>query len=361
MCRPILNTFADVEARYASVKPLVSENHPIEQDVRPIYERYRKWERIIKISDDCYVLSCGGCYDPVFPWGYGAQNAAQYLTKEDIVRLAPIVWQRHKNGKETIKVSNGIGPGWHNSVYQFLCTYLPSGMVFCKDSASKVYVRVDGKLYPLNKRRSYPPHALDAMRRGGSYCVEYEEVGKLTDKDDGLAVTFERTKTGWVLVGEPPKQRVLLKRVNSEKDEYKEAIRKFREWTFINYPMMVPALQISTIRRDYRETAIAWIKEHVFSGKNVYFSPFRQVFGVDSVQSVAREVLRDESHDLRMAMCVEAMAAIYDIERDWEHRARIKYNNPDEKQEALDNAKKRAFRNFINHACGFTKRVAEER
>ena len=38
-----LNNFKAVEAKYNSTKPLVSKNHTLEQDIRPVGERRYKW------------------------------------------------------------------------------------------------------------------------------------------------------------------------------------------------------------------------------------------------------------------------------------------------------------------------------
>lgn len=83
-----INCFADAEARYNNTKPVVSKLHTLEQDVRPIGARTRKWERIIKVSDTCYALSCGGRVDPVFTWGEAdLQIRAQYPITPDEIAL----------------------------------------------------------------------------------------------------------------------------------------------------------------------------------------------------------------------------------------------------------------------------------
>ena len=54
-----LNTFAEVKEMYNSVKPVVSKNHTVEQDIRPVGARHRKWERIMKINDNKYIINDG--------------------------------------------------------------------------------------------------------------------------------------------------------------------------------------------------------------------------------------------------------------------------------------------------------------
>ena len=108
-----LNSFADVEAKYNKTKPVVSKNHTVSQDIRPAGNRKRKWERVKKISDDCYILLSGyGYEDDVF--GYGAK---ENVTTEEQVALAAICWQRDVRGVETIKIRNGIGDHAHRYPY----------------------------------------------------------------------------------------------------------------------------------------------------------------------------------------------------------------------------------------------------
>ena len=52
-------SFKDVVKHYENIKPLVSKLHTREDDIRPIGDRNRKWERIVKVSRNCYALSDG--------------------------------------------------------------------------------------------------------------------------------------------------------------------------------------------------------------------------------------------------------------------------------------------------------------
>ena len=61
------NTFAEVAKLYNTVKPVVSKNHSKEDDLRPVGVRSRKWERIIKVNDQKYILNDGEC-DPIGFW-----------------------------------------------------------------------------------------------------------------------------------------------------------------------------------------------------------------------------------------------------------------------------------------------------
>ena len=55
------NKFDEVVSWYERTKPIVSKNHTLSHDVRPIHERKRKWERIKRIDENTYAL-CDGNY-----------------------------------------------------------------------------------------------------------------------------------------------------------------------------------------------------------------------------------------------------------------------------------------------------------
>ena len=120
-----INTFAEIEDKYNSVKPLVSKNHTKEQDVRPIGARQRKWERIIKVNNNKYILN-NGEMDTVLFWNwYGEEYAPFVPTMKELEIVAPIVWTRKRDGAhrrwtEYVKIRNGIGGGAHSSHYTFL-------------------------------------------------------------------------------------------------------------------------------------------------------------------------------------------------------------------------------------------------
>ena len=124
-------SFAEVEAHYNSIKPLVSKCHSREQDIRPIGDRKRKYERIKKINRNCYVMM-DGYYsgDDVFRWWFMSNDESNTVTDKELIRLAPIVWRRHKDGTETVKFRNGTGQGLHNGRYSFIKRNTPSGIWF---------------------------------------------------------------------------------------------------------------------------------------------------------------------------------------------------------------------------------------
>ena len=117
-------SFAEVENIYNRTKPMRGKNKG--KDVRPIGDRKRYHERVKKISANCYALMNGGYYDDVFGYYYNTKTGQPTLN--EIAKLAPVVWRRHKDGTETVTIRNGIGDGCHMSHYSFLDRMLPRGM-----------------------------------------------------------------------------------------------------------------------------------------------------------------------------------------------------------------------------------------
>ena len=314
-----LDTFAEVEAKYNDTKPLVSKHHTIEQDVRPIGSRSRKYERIIKISDNCYVLSHGGYYDPVFHWGHSEQLTTMPMTPADIARCAPIVWKRAKNGTETITVRNGQGKWQHNARYSFLKRALPRGMWFnIAGHTGTHFIRTKTDRFFLPKTRTVPPYIYDMYKREStgakpnSYRVAQLKVS--TDKADGLHMTFERKEKDWVLVSKRHVETVMRTRVERDtKKQYKEHIAKLWQWSITMYPMMRTQLNWQ-FRGDMNKEITAWCKENGISELSMdtwglMFTPKNAGKGTPAL---VRKILTNEDHALRYHLGVAAMFAIHD-------------------------------------------------
>ena len=74
---PRLNNFNAVASHYAGIKPMTSKVHTLEQDVRPLGDRRRKFERVKKFSDNCYAY-----YD-----GNGGDNIKQHLLYGHVMQM----------------------------------------------------------------------------------------------------------------------------------------------------------------------------------------------------------------------------------------------------------------------------------
>jgi hypothetical protein len=113
-----INSFAEAAARYADTKPIRGNN----MDMRPLGKRSRKWERITKLDDDCYAL---------LEYGTGSDTdwngRPDGTTREEVRMLAPILWERHPEGTETVRIRNEV---YRHSQgrYSFLQRAMPIGL-----------------------------------------------------------------------------------------------------------------------------------------------------------------------------------------------------------------------------------------
>lgn len=270
-----LNTFDQVAEWYAKTKPVVSKNHTREQDVRPIGNRSRKWERIIKVDDNCYAFSCGGSYDPVFSWGDVSLRDEFPLTPEDTASLAPIVWRKLSDGTETITVRNGAGEWQHNYIYSFLKRALPTELWFRNGCVGKqfIYVRPTGTTVHLPKTRTVPRHTyayyVKQAAKGHGYVSRWE--AQTTDKPDGLSVVFKREQNGgFTLVGD--KHPVMVDRMRVQKDikaAFKPYIEAVRTTVEALYPMMKSQLNWS-LRNECAKELLDIAKKHALDYRRSY-------------------------------------------------------------------------------------------
>ena len=185
-----MHTFDQVAEKYHSIKPVISKNYTAEQDVRPIGQRRRKWERIKKVSDDCYLfVDSYGFGDDVFGryWAGGVTKP----TIDEQIMLAPIVWKR-VDGQVFLKVRNGTGLDHaHTGRYAFLTEWLPRGLNFVVDKG-KQYVSARGedgmlKRHYLPKSVTCGPSAKAAMDdlHQTNQWEAYYNIKKYEAEDDG--------------------------------------------------------------------------------------------------------------------------------------------------------------------------------
>jgi len=121
-------SFAEVVAHYDSITPLRGSTNA-GKDIRPIGDRRRKYERIVKISNNCYALSDGYHFgDEHFGYWYHGQHFTPTLA--DMEKYAPIVWRKKRDGTEEVTLRNGWGPSTHVNRYNFLYRHSPRYMLF---------------------------------------------------------------------------------------------------------------------------------------------------------------------------------------------------------------------------------------
>jgi hypothetical protein len=294
------STFAEVVTWYERTKPLRGEANK-DKNIRPLGDRSRKWERIVKIDDNCYALSDGYHYgDDIFRCWY--RNTEYNPTPKDMAFYAPIVWRKHKDGTETVTLRNGAGPGLHTSRYQFLWRHTPNGLGFTAGNRDgKQYITVNrgtpqGKIF-LAKGTTVPRPVWEDVqnelaKRTGNHVPRW--IGWQRVKDDGVALTFKRTDKGWEFAsGGKPIPAPLRKRVDLDiKAKLKPHIDAFREWLVAIGPLI--PMRDYQYERSLRDSMQEWIKET--TGRNVNVWSVEREINC----SLARKIIANSEHPLRM-------------------------------------------------------------
>jgi hypothetical protein len=329
-------TFAEVEAHYNSIKPLVSKLHPREQDLRPIGDRQRKWERIVKISDNCYALSDGYHHgDELFNgWYYGASVDEYTPTLADMEKYAPIVWRKRSNGVEEVTLRNGWGPGAHQSRYAFLKRHTPYGMLF-RVTNGKQFIRVKSEDFYLAKRRTTPRPIHTAIKMTPSNHYWQKRMTKwVTLTDDDASLTFSSASGSWVKVAGgakmPTPPKVTVKK--DMKDRYKADINTFKEWAF-TMGALLPIQDYAYIR-DINNEVFEWNTndKHKYTWGNPW---------VNVKPKQMRDIMCTENHPMRLHLAVTMLRSV-----DFHHVETV---------DDVHRVKQRA-NNWINKQMGFTKK-----
>jgi hypothetical protein len=308
------NTFADVESWYERIKPLGGAANA-GKDIRPIGDRGRKWERIAKVSDNCYALSDGFHHgDEYFgKWLYRG-DVTYTPTLKDMAFYAPIVWRKHKDGTETITFRNGAGNGTHNRRYAFLYRHTPHGVGF-RSRNGKHFIEAAGGTYYLAKGKTVPRVVWEntqkelatvrATQASNSWRLKYLEWQRA--KDDGASLTFKRTDIMggrgylWEFVSSgkpvpvPPKKRVDLK----TKAKLKPHVEAFRDWVLAVGPLM-PTRDYQ-YERSLRDGLADWGKE---TGTKVGST---WSLAVMLEPKLSRQIMADEAHPMRLQLAYVAV------------------------------------------------------
>ena len=318
------NSFEEVEALYNNTKPLAGGQNK-GKDIRPAGDRRRKMERVHKFTDNCYGLMDGGIGDAHGWWA----NWHVEGNDSEMLRHAPIVWRRHKDGSQTVTIRNESGQGAHNSRYSFLDRHIPRAMRFSIRNG-KHFIVHGGKDYFLAKSNTYPAAYVDKIKSDAeARGVELSPWHRgLTARDDGVALTFKRVsdgnfvlETGGKALPKPP--RVLVKKAQ-------KAINDFWEWMVAMAPMMPVD--------DWQYTANMQ-KELIMYAKPEYANRTWFASREDIPANIAIRILTDYNNPMRLNMAVNfvSQSDITSAETvDDAKRVRAQYNR------------------WINKICGFT-------
>jgi len=306
-------SFDEVEAAYNNITPLRGTQN-VGKDLRPIGDRARKYERIVKLSPTCYVLQDGWNYGDDLAPAYGMYEAGKFKGRDDqfMIEYAPIVWRKHRDKSETVTLRNGTGPSNHNGRYQFLYRHTPKGMWFrnrngrhfIQVSGSGYHPRADSTEYYLAKQMKVPVEVYeDAKKRGGKWTKWMQK------REQSPALTFKNLGDGdWEYVSggkEIPKPpRTIVNK--TLKARLKPHIEEFRSWALTVTPML-PMNDIDFVQRMRKET-LEHIKEHYNSNTYGFWNLER---GMAVRPEMCRNILKDSEHPLRVHLA-------YAIFSDWD-------------------------------------------
>ena len=281
-------SFAEVVAHYDSITPLRGSTNA-GKDIRPIGDRRRKYERIVKISDSCYALSDGYHFgDEHFtPWVYGADTFTPTLA--DMEKYAPIVWRKKRDGTEEVTLRNGWGPSSHVNRYNFLYRHSPVHMWF-RIRNGKHFIETGGREYYLAKTTTMPK-AMHNKATNNQYYNQSLPRAWATTRDDNSAVKFIRIEGGWQHVEGTGRSLPKAPTVNKDlKAKFKDDIKKFFEWGMA----MSPLLPLGD--REYSGIQMADL--YAAYGQKPTWQ------GLQPAPTIARAIVRDDQHDARLALWV---------------------------------------------------------
>ena len=207
-----LNTFDEVAKLYDRIKPIISKNHTLADDVRPLGERRYKWQRIIKVDDNTYALTDGS-------WSEMSFNGNQPTEKETNRITAPILWERREDG-EYLSIRGCMGSGYSTSRYQFYNWNLPYGMRHLDNARQgEHWIEHKGERYVL-------PRSV--------YRYDWSAKKVLEHVDNSLV--FKREGDKFVRVGTVD---IKTKHIDTDrKAQVKPLLNKFYEWMSAVAPLV---------------------------------------------------------------------------------------------------------------------------
>ena len=336
------STFKEVVDHYNRIKPLGGKDN-VGKDIRPIGDRRRKWERIAKISANCYALSDGYHFgDEHFPyWGHSIHASA--VGTASMEKSAPIVWRKLPDGTDQVTIRNGWGPGNHNGRYAFLDRHSPHSMSFCIGNG-KQYMRVSSfgglrssgrptTTHYLAKVRTTPKAVYDDYKSRSPSGYYAKHMAKfVTLRDDNSAVVFRRKDNSeWEHVEGTGGKLPTPPRVDKKtKAKFKADIQKFFEWGMTVSPLLMLE------ERDYAHNMLGEMAKHFQGSKGESRMRYR-------------DIVRNEEHPMRLQFWVQFASSCTDTTWSWTKEYYVKTV---ETKEDLAKVRSR-YNTFINAELGF--------
>lgn len=326
----LLATFDAVQNWYEKTKPVVSKIHAREDDIRPIGNRTRKWERIEKINNNCYALLGAWGIDGISY--YGERKVDNRVSGKDLRRTAPIVWERDpKTGDEFVIVHNASG-GYATSWYEFLRSYLPGRMHLPRRTDGRQYVTTGIDSYYL----PYNGYVAESLAKN-YYRLKDKELTEARRLSSERKLVFKRVRSEFVLISEQyalvHKSKTLVNR--DEKAMLRKEIRDFKTFAMTMAPVL------AGVTGDERREIVRGLLLEATGDKRVGgWGEWWRYMDINT----RRLALLDSQSPMRLAMVYGFMA--YSHSCDW-HVNRDREGSPDLVRARLNK--------FVNAAFGFIK------
>ena len=276
------NKFDEVAKWYEQTKPVISKHHKAEDNIRPIGQRRRKWERIKKVDAETYLLLDGN-----YTKFHSHMNNPSYDGYEQYEQdMAAIMWKREADG-DYIYIRNGTEGSAHMSRYMFLQWYMPMNAAFRMNQQGKHWIRAQTPT-------GWEDFSLPKTKYRWDWNLN--KVGA----DDGKRLKFRVNEDGtFTRIGEAFK--VSATTVDKElKKQWKPLIEAF----YIQAAALAPMLDTSWRGRDeYSNTISDWCK-----GNSTEMMIHRGFSAIP--EKVARLAVAQDDHELRvplMALVIEAI------------------------------------------------------
>jgi hypothetical protein len=256
-----LNTFDEVVAHYNETKPLVSKHHTLQDDIRPIGARRRKWERVVKFSETEYGLTDGSYSDM-----YRGYNDPNYVKN-----MMPLLWERRPDG-DYLRVRNYYKAHQGTARAEFICTFGPRGM-YAYTERGRTYIQYNGVDYYLPKTEYFYNYSKDTTNENDDTYLWFKREG---DK-------FVRANT----ITAPSTH------IDKElKKELKPHLDRFFNWTMIMYPLVSAEYAYNAKWQELR----GWVND------NGYKMAEGKGHTSDLPHEVLRDIVRDDDHPMRTTL-----------------------------------------------------------
>ena len=247
-------SFDGVAKMYEEIKPLRGARKA--DNIRPLWARRYWWRRVVKMSDNKYVL-----HDGEYTWQRSFEESCE---------LAPITWERRDDG-DYITVRNCANNHYSVSRYAFLSQALPRAMWFRMDNG-KHYIEAGGESHYLPK---FPAH--------------YDRSLAKVVIDQDVAITFKANTDGtYTRVTE--KLPMKVRRIDKDlKAKYDPLIKDLWAWGCAVLPILGETMH------DYH-TRGAYVEK---------INPNSSIWNWtrDTDPKLVREILEDPEDERRMALC----------------------------------------------------------